>query len=58
MCSDFFVNAGSDTTFCPDQSLNLVSPEDYTSDKWLPGGEKNVAPNGSSGWYIHTQCYE
>jgi len=41
MCKDFNLEAGTDTSFCPGQTIYLSSPGNYYSYQWFPGGLKN-----------------
>jgi len=38
LCDDFIVDAGNDTTICPNSSIILQSSEPSLSYQWLPGG--------------------
>lgn len=41
MCRDFSIDAGEDTLVCPEQSIQLVPLEAYTTFIWEPGGVIN-----------------
>lgn len=41
MCKDVAVDAGADTSLCPNQTIVLTTPGIYQYYRWIPGGKPN-----------------